>query len=132
MWDEIKIRLTADSDLDLARETLLRCAKEVVSDYLEVAQNSWKGVADTYRLENPSLEPTVSLVVNSGSLEFTVSYIVDYATATSMKDRLFTRIVQELMKSNGKLILASSSSSIATIQSEAVSSPTNVFQFLSR
>jgi small-conductance mechanosensitive channel len=108
VWDEIKVPLTAGSDQHLAREILLRVAKETVASYLTQAENSWKKVADNYRLENPSLEPTVSLVVNAGSLEFTLSYIVDYTNRTSMKDRLFTQIVEEVTRSNGRLSWATS------------------------
>jgi small-conductance mechanosensitive channel len=111
VWDEIKVPLTAGSDQHLAREMLLRVAKETVAGYLTEAENSWKKVADNYRLENPSLEPTVSLAVNAGSLEFTLSYVVDYTNRTSMKDRLFTSIVEEVAKSNGRLIWATTSGS---------------------
>lgn len=133
LWDEIKIPLTADSNLELGRDMLLRCAKEVVSDYLEEAQSTWKGVTDNYRLENPSLEPTVSLIVNHGSLEFTVSYIVDYASATSMKDRLFTRIVQEVAKSMGKLKWAGSPNNNPIPAEEApINALPDAFQLLRR
>jgi hypothetical protein len=54
------------------------------------------------------LEPTVALVVNAGSLEFTVSYVVDYTKRTAMKDQLFTKIVVEVANSDGRLEWASS------------------------
>ena len=110
VWDEVKVPLTTNSDQHLAREVLLGIAKETVADYLAEAERSWKKVSDNFRLENPSLEPTVTLVVNSGSLEFTLSYVVDYTSRTLMKDRLFTKIVQEVTRSNGRLAWASSSS----------------------
>jgi hypothetical protein len=49
------------------------------------------------------LEPTVALVVNAGSLEFTVSYVVDYTKRIAMQDQLFTKIVEEIANSNGRL-----------------------------
>lgn len=110
VWDEIKVPLTANSDQHFAREVLLRVAKETVAGQMSDAQNSWKRVADNYRLENPILEPTVTLVVSGGSLEFTVSYIVDYRDRTAMKDQLFTRIVDEIARNNERLAWASSSS----------------------
>ena len=110
VWDEVKVPLTTNSDQHLAREVLLGVAKETVVEYLAEAERSWKKVSDNFRLENPSLEPTVTLVVNSGSLEFTLSYVVDYTSRTLMKDRLFTKIVQEVTRSNGRLAWASSSS----------------------
>ncbi len=103
VWDEIKVLFTTDSDCQLAREMLLRVANESIGEYLVEAQTSWKTITDNFRSENPPLEPTVALVVNAGSLEFTVDYVVDYTKRTVMKDRLFTKIVQEVANSNARL-----------------------------
>jgi len=103
IWDEIKVLLTANSDYKLAREMMLRVAKEAIGEYLLEAQTSWKAISDNYRSANPPLEPTVALVVNNGSLEFTVSYVVDYTKRTAMQDQLFTTIVEEIATSNGRL-----------------------------
>jgi len=108
IWDEIKVLFTTTSDCQFARETLLRAAKEASGEYLVEAQTSWKEISDNYRSENPPLEPTVALVVVGRSLEFTVSYVVDYAKRTAMKDQLFTKIVEQVSKSNGRLEWASS------------------------
>jgi hypothetical protein len=54
------------------------------------------------------LEPTVTLYVAGGSLEFSLSYIVDYTKRTVVKDRLFTKIVDEVANSKGKLEWAAS------------------------
>src|ERR1700693_1741645 len=108
IWDEIKVLLTATSDCKLAREMLLRVAKEAIGEYLLEAQTSWKAISDNYRSANPPLEPTVALVVNAGSLEFTVSYVVDYTKRTTMKDQLFTKIVEEVANRDGRLEWASS------------------------
>src|ERR1700727_1956623 len=108
IWDEIKVFFTTTTDCQLAREMLLRVAKEAIGEYLPRAQTSWKVISDDYRSENPPLEPTVALVVNSGSLEFTVSYVVDYTKRTAMKDQLFTKIVEEVANTNGRLEWASS------------------------
>src|SRR5580700_7180975 len=112
VWDEIKVPLTASTDCQLAREMLLRAAKEAIGEYLIEAQTSWNVMSEYYRGANPPLEPTVALVVNAGSLEFSVSYVVDYAKRTAMQDRLFTRIVQEVANSDGRLAWASSETSI--------------------
>jgi small-conductance mechanosensitive channel len=108
VWDEIKIPLTSESDHSYAREMLLRVGKETVHDYLSEAQGAWKQIVDNYRVEHPSLEPGVTLQVSNGSLEFSLSYIVDYASRTIVKDQLFTKIVDEVVSSNGKLKWASS------------------------
>jgi small-conductance mechanosensitive channel len=107
IWDEIKVLLTTTSDYQLAREMLLRVAKDAIGNYLVDAQTSWKMISDNYQSENPSLEPTVTLDVSEGSLEFTVSYVVHYTKRTAMKDQLFTKIVGEVASSNGRLEWAS-------------------------
>ncbi len=107
VWDEIKLLFTITSDCQFAREMLLRVAKEAIGEYLVEAQSSWKVMSDNYQSANPPLEPTVALVVNAGSLEFTVSYVVDYTKRTAMKDQLFTKIVEEVANSNGRLEWAS-------------------------
>lgn len=136
VWDEVKIPVTTNSDLQLAREMLLRTASVILSDYLGEAESSWKGVADNYRLEKSSLDPTVSLVVDGGCLVFTLSYIVDYANRNLMKDRLFTRIAQEITGSDGRLIWAATSNGpTPTTETKADasngSSP-NAYQILQR
>jgi small-conductance mechanosensitive channel len=114
IWDEIKVALTGDSDPQLARAMLLKVAKEAIGEYLFEAQSSWKSMSEYYQSQNPPLEPTVALVVNSGSLEFTVSYVVDYTKRTAMQDQLFTKIAQEVAESAGRLNWASSSITVTT------------------
>jgi hypothetical protein len=108
IWDDIKVVFTTTSDCQLAREMLLRVAKEGICEHLVEAQVSWKLMSDNFQSANPPLEPTVTLAVNAGSLEFTVSYVVDYTKRTATQDQLFTKVVQEVANSNGRLAWASS------------------------
>jgi small-conductance mechanosensitive channel len=121
IWDAIKVVLTGTSDSQLARAMLLRVAKEAIGEYLLEAQSSWKGISENYQSANPPLEPTVALVVNSGSLEFTISYVVDYTKRTAMQDQLFTKIAEEVEGSNGRLKWASSA--ITVISQAATPAP---------
>jgi small-conductance mechanosensitive channel len=109
IWDEIKVALTIASDSVFAREMLLEVAKAAIGDDLVEAHRSWREISDNFRIEKPSLEPTVALTVNSAFLEFTLSYVVDYTKRTAMQDQLFTKIVQEVAKSDGRLEWASQS-----------------------
>jgi small-conductance mechanosensitive channel len=108
IWDEIKVPLTGDSNHLLAREMLLRIADEAVAGYLEEAEDSWRKVTYNFRIANISLAPTATLIVNGGSLEFTLSYIVDYTNRTAMQDRLFSKIVDEIKNSKGEMAWATS------------------------
>ena len=103
IWDEIKVVLTTSSDSDFARQMLLRVAKEATGQYLTEAQASWSYISDNFRIENPSLEPTVALALTGGSLEFTLSYVVDYTKRTVMKDHLFSKIVAGVANSQERL-----------------------------
>ena len=94
-------------DCQLARGMLLRVAKQAIGEYLVEALASWKAISDNYRSATPPLEPTVALVVTGGSLEFTLSYVVDYTKRTVIKDQLFTKIVEEVANSEGRLDWAS-------------------------
>jgi small-conductance mechanosensitive channel len=126
IWDEIKVVLTGTSDSQLARAMLLRVAKEAIGEYLFEAQSSWKTMSENYQSQNPPLEPSVALVVNSGSFEFTVSYVVDYTKRTAMQDQLFTKIAEEVADSNGRLRFASSA--ITVISQPATPVPIEAHQ----
>jgi small-conductance mechanosensitive channel len=117
IWDEIKVVLTTASDCQLANEMLLRAAKEAIGEYLAEAHTSWRMVSDNYQSASPPLEPTVTLAVNAGSLEFTVSYVVNYEKRTAMQDRLFRKIVQEVASSGGRLAWAPSSVTVINLPS---------------
>ena len=123
IWDEIKVLLTTTSDCQFAREMLLRVAKEAIGEYLLEAQTSWKAMSDNYRSANPPLDPTVSLAVIGGSLEFTVSYVVDYTKRVAMQDQLFTRVVEEIANGKGRLQWASPPST--TVSRPGTSGPTD-------
>ena len=93
---------------------LRRVAREAIGDYLPEAQTSWKAASEYYQAENPPLEPTVALVVDAGYLDFTVSYIIDYHKRTAMKDQLFTKIIDEVLNSEGRLEWAPQATAPAT------------------
>jgi small-conductance mechanosensitive channel len=108
IWDEVKVVFSTGTDCELARQMLLRVAKAAIGEYVGQAQTSWRRVSENYRIANPPLEPTVVLVVNAGSLEFTVDYVVDYTERSIMKDKLYSRIVEEVKNSGGRMEWASS------------------------
>jgi small-conductance mechanosensitive channel len=112
IWDEIKVQFTNTSDCQFARDMLLRIGKESIGDYLIQAQASWKYISDNFQIANSSLEPIVILVVNNASLEFGLSYVVDYTKRTAKQDELFTKIVAEVAKSNGRLQWSSSTPTV--------------------
>ena len=72
----------------MERPVWLRLCRAALRSLPAEAKRGWKQVTDNYRIESSGLEPIVAFAVNGGSLEFAVSYIVDYAERTVMKDLL--------------------------------------------
>ena len=60
-----------------------------------------------YRLEPAKIDPMVTLVANDNWIEFTARYIVDYRRRRFVKDRLFTRMLEEVDRSENRIRLAS-------------------------
>jgi small-conductance mechanosensitive channel len=107
LWDEIRLPVRYGSDWKMARQMLQGVANEICGDFARQSRESWHEAVRKYALEEARVEPMVTLVANDNWLEFTVRYIVDYRTRRSVKDRLFTRILEEVDKSENRIRLAS-------------------------
>jgi small-conductance mechanosensitive channel len=107
LWDEITVPVKYGCDRRLTREILERIAREVVGDYVPYANTAWEKIVSKYMIENAKTEPMVTLSANDNWMEFTVRYVVDYKKRRSTKDRLFTRILEEFDKTDGRTAVAS-------------------------
>jgi hypothetical protein len=58
-------------------------------------------------IEDARVAPAVTLAANDNWIEFTVRYVVDHKARRSTKDRLFTRILEAVDGTSGKIQLAS-------------------------
>jgi small-conductance mechanosensitive channel len=106
LWDEIKFPLRYGSDWAYAREVLTKVAEEVVGDYTARSKEAWRGVVMKYRIEDAVIDPVVTLRADENWIEYTVRYIVDYRRRRATKDRLYTRILEEVDRSQGRLRIA--------------------------
>jgi small-conductance mechanosensitive channel len=107
LWDEIILRVRYGSDWEHARDVLRRIVDEVCGDYAVQSRGAWAEAVMKYRLEEAHIEPMVTLVATDNWLEFTARYVVDYRKRRATKDQLYTRILQEVDKSGGRIRLAS-------------------------
>lgn len=112
LWDEIMVPIKYGSDYRLARQLLERVAEEVVGDYARSAEAAWRDVALKYMVERTTVQPTVSLIANSNWLEFTLRYVVDYKLRRVTKDRLFTRILEEIDQVSDRVGIAAATLNI--------------------
>lgn len=112
LWDEISVPIRYGSDPKLARDILKRIVDEVIGDYAVGARGSWKNVKSKYLIEDARIEPMVILNADENWMEFTIRYIVDYKERRSTKDNIFSRILEELDKTEGRVQIASTSTEI--------------------
>ncbi len=107
VWDEITLPVKFGGDYKLAGEILNRVATDLLGEYVASAKATWKSVAQKYLIEEARIEPMVTLVANDNWVEFTLRYITDYKLRRNTRHELFTRILKELEKTNGRVEIAS-------------------------
>ncbi|MEO5826295.1 MAG: mechanosensitive ion channel domain-containing protein [Gemmatimonadales bacterium] len=107
LWDEITVPIKYGTDWKHARVMLERVAEEVVGDYAAGAHTAWKQITRSYLVEDALVAPMISLIANDNWIEFTMRYVVDYKSRRRTKDELFTRILEEVEASEGRIALAS-------------------------
>lgn len=107
LWDEIRLPIRFGSDRVAARAILQKVADDVVAEYASTADQSWRGMLQKYRIEDASVTPMITLVVNDNWLEYTLRYVVDYRRRRATKNALFDGIMELVDASNGRVQLAS-------------------------
>lgn len=112
LWDEIMLPIKYGSDYQRARDLIARVAEEVVGDYARAAKEAWAPVTRRYLIEDAALQPMTTMKADANALEFTLRYVVDYKRRRSTKDRLFTRILEEIDKTADKVGIAAATVNI--------------------
>ena len=107
LWDEIVIPIKYGCDYKLAKELFMQIANEITGEYTVAARTAWKEMVNKYLIEDESVKPMIFLVANDNWMEFSVRYVVDYKKRRITKDLLFTRILEEIDKTEGRLAIAS-------------------------
>ncbi len=107
LWDEITLPVKYGSDWKYAQTMLRGIVDEVLVDYAKEVHASWEHLVREYRLEDAKVEPMITLRATDNWIEFTIRYVVNYRKRRWMKDHLFTRILEEIDKSENRIRLAS-------------------------
>jgi hypothetical protein len=74
------------------------------------------GCREKYRIEDASVAPMITIKADQNWIEYTIRYVVDYRRRRTTRDILFTRILEEVDKAEGRV-------SIATAGFEVLSTP---------
>lgn len=107
LWDEIKLPIRYGSDIVLTREIILNAAQEVTSEFIPNARIHWEEMKNKFRIEDASVEPLIFMIANDNWLEYSLRYVVDFRRRRIIKDRLFTYLLIEIQKTEGKVQFAS-------------------------
>jgi len=107
LWDELRFPVKYGSDWREARALLERVAEEVVGEYTRQARVAWQGITRAFMVEDASVEPLVTMRATDNWIEYTLRYVTDYKSRRLTNDRLFTRIVEEVDASAGRVAIAS-------------------------
>ena len=107
LWDEITIPVKYGSDRKLTTEILYRVVNDLFRDYIPQAQREWKRMVRKYLIEDAQIEPMVTLIANDNWMEYNLRYVVDYKYRRGKKSELFNRILDEIEKTEGRVVLAS-------------------------
>ena len=65
-----------------------------------------------YMIEDARVEPVVTLSANQDGIELTLHYIVDYQMRRGAKDKLFTRILEEIDETHERVGIAAATLNI--------------------
>lgn len=107
LWDEITIPIKTNSDHALMRDILQQTLTDEVGSYVQVVEHAWEKMKNQYQIENARLEPMISMTFDENWATYTLRYIVDFKSRRGTKDKLFTKILDRIHGSQGKIEVAS-------------------------
>ncbi len=115
VWDEFNLPIRYGSDIELAKEIVIKVAQECLSEYVSTSMEKWKTVVEKYYIENAQVEPTLAITLTDNWMQLNLRYIVDYKMRRATKHKLNELIAKEINNSNGKVQLASATFEIVKI-----------------
>ncbi len=107
VWDELNILITYDSDLELAKKTIMDRATELLSDYTNESKTNWAKMVQRYYIEDAKIDPSLAISLTDNWIALNLRYITDYKLRRSVKHRLFEKIEHSIKMTKGKVKIAS-------------------------
>tara|TARA_R110000868_G_scaffold77551_7_gene221909 strand:+ start:4871 stop:5788 length:918 start_codon:yes stop_codon:yes gene_type:complete len=107
IWDEFNLPIRYGSDMELAKSIVIKIATETLSEYTTNSKAKWQDVVGKYYIEDAVVDPTLAITLSDNWVQFNLRYIVDYKKRRITKHTLNDKIHREVEKTNGKVILAS-------------------------
>ncbi len=107
VWDELNLLITYGSDVELAKKIVLDEATEILSAYTEASVARWSAMVERYYIENATIRPTVAINLTDNWIALNLRYITDYKRRRDTKHQLFEHIERAVLRTEGKVTLAS-------------------------
>jgi len=107
IWDQFNLPIRYGSDIELAKNIVVTVAQETLSEYTRASKAQWADVVNKYYIEDAEVEPTLETTLTDNWIQFNLRYIVDYKKRRLTRHMLQDKIRKEIEKTNGKIILAS-------------------------
>lgn len=115
VWDEFNLPIRYGSDIELAKKIVIKIASKTLSEYVSKSILEWNKVVSKYYIENAQVDPTLAITMTDNWVQFNLRYIVDYKKRRYTKHILNDLIGKEILKTDGKIQLASATFEIVQI-----------------
>lgn len=112
LWDEITIPIKTESDYKYGEEKFREILNDILGDYAKGAQHSWTKMTEKMMVENAQVTPMVTMIFDENWITFTLRYVVDFKKRRGTKHLIFTKILDAVRNSEGKLTIASAAMEI--------------------
>ena len=86
-----------------------------MGDYSKLATASWENMVKKFLIEDAQVTPMITMTADENWMTYSLRYVVDFKRRRITKDRLYSRAVEEIDKTGGKVSIASSSTEIKVI-----------------
>ncbi|GAA4280969.1 mechanosensitive ion channel family protein [Gaetbulibacter aestuarii] len=107
IWDEFNLPIKYGSDIALTEAILTKISSQTLSQFTTNSKKQWRDVVNKYYIEDAMLDPTIAVTLTDNWIQFNLRYIVDYKKRRSTKNALQSEIYNEILKTKGKVKLAS-------------------------
>ena len=115
LWDEIEVPIRTTSDYKLAREVFTKVTNEVCGGYAKKSRETWSKMTDKYNVENAQVDPMITLRFDQNWITFTLRYVVNYKLRRSTKNKLFTRLLEEIEKYDNIIMIATAAMEVTNV-----------------
>lgn len=116
LWDEVTIPIRSESDHEYARQLFTDILNDIQGDFATEASKHWEVMTEKMMIEKARVAPIVSMVFDENWITFTLRFVVDFQKRRLTKDLIFTRVLEAVKASNGKITIASSTLEVTTFK----------------